>query len=44
MKKVYLILGALLIGGLVWYLFIYRFDYLVTFEAKANTGTIMVAK
>lgn len=40
MKKVYLILGALLIGGLVWYLFIYRFDYLVTFEAKANTGTI----
>jgi len=40
MKKVYLILGALLIGGLIWYLFIYRFDYLVTFEAKANSGTI----
>jgi hypothetical protein len=40
MKKVYLILGALLIGGLVWYLFIYRFDYLVTFETKANSGTI----
>jgi len=40
MKKVYFILGALLIGGLIWYLFIYRFDYLVTFNAKANSGTI----
>ena len=41
MKKVVLILSSVLIsGGLIWYLFIYPYDYVVTFEAKANTGTI----
>ncbi|NNE03079.1 MAG: AraC family transcriptional regulator [Eudoraea sp.] len=40
MKKVYFILGVFIIGGLIWYLFVYRFDYLVTFNAKANSGTI----
>lgn len=40
MKKIYFILGTILIGGLIWYLFIYRFDYLVSFNAKANSGTI----
>lgn len=40
MKKVYIFLAVLVIGGLVWYLFVYPHDYLVTIQVKANTGTI----
>ncbi len=27
-------------GGIVWYAFVYPYDYLVTMEVKANKGTI----
>ncbi|NJB71109.1 effector-binding domain-containing protein [Saonia flava] len=39
-KKIVLILGACLLVGLVWYLFIKPYDYLVTFKAKTFPGTI----
>ena len=40
MKKVSLLLLFLVMGGIVWYLFVYPYDYLVTMQVKANTGTI----
>jgi effector-binding domain-containing protein len=40
MKKLYIFLAILVIGGIVWYLFVYPHDYLVTIQAKANAGTI----
>ena len=40
MKKVILVLLPLLLLGLVWYLFIKPYDYLVTFKARTFPGTI----
>lgn len=40
MKKVSILLLILILGGIIWYVFIYPYDYLVTMEVKANTGTI----
>jgi effector-binding domain-containing protein len=40
MKKILLVFSFLILGGVVWYLFVYPYDYLVTLEAKANKGTI----
>jgi len=40
MKKVILVLGVLLLAGLVWYLFIKPYDYVVSFKARTFPGTI----
>lgn len=40
MKKVILVLLPLLLVGLVWYLFIKPYDYVVTFKARTFPGTI----
>ncbi|MGB5781698.1 MAG: GyrI-like domain-containing protein [Eudoraea sp.] len=40
MKKVILVLVPILIVGLVWYLFIKPYDYLVTFKVRTFPGTI----
>ena len=40
MKKIILVVVALVLAGLVWYLFIKPYDYLVTFNAKTVPGTI----
>ena len=40
MKKVVIFLLFLILGGIVWYVFVYPYDYLVTMQVKANTGTI----
>jgi len=40
MKKVLLVLLPLLIVGLVWYLFIKPYDYVVSFRARTFPGTI----
>ncbi len=40
MKKVSIFLLFLILGGIVWYVFVYPYDYLVTMQVKANTGTI----
>ncbi|WP_297706446.1 AraC family transcriptional regulator [uncultured Eudoraea sp.] len=40
MKKIILVLVTLLLVGLVWYLFIKPYDYLVTFKARTFPGTI----
>ncbi|MBT8280593.1 MAG: AraC family transcriptional regulator [Muriicola sp.] len=40
MKKILLIISFLILGGVIGYLFIYPYDYLVTMEARANKGTI----
>ena len=40
MKKVGLFFLFLILGGLIWYVFVYPYDYLVTMQVKANTGTI----
>lgn len=40
MKKVILVLLPLLVAGLLWYLFIKPYDYLVTFKARTFPGTI----
>ncbi|MGB5387695.1 MAG: AraC family transcriptional regulator [Eudoraea sp.] len=40
MKKIILVLLPLLLIGLVWYLFIKPYDYLVTFKARTFPGTI----
>ena len=40
MKKVIFVLMSLLIAGLVWYLFLKPYDYLVTFKAGTFPGTI----
>jgi len=40
MKKVIFVLVPLLIVGLVWYLFLKPYDYLVTFKVRTFPGTI----
>ncbi len=40
MKKISLVIGFILFGALIWYLFIKPYDYLVTFKAKTFPGTI----
>ncbi len=40
MKKVIFVLMSLLIAGLVWYLFLKPYDYLVTFKVRTFPGTI----
>ncbi|WP_297762004.1 GyrI-like domain-containing protein [uncultured Muriicola sp.] len=40
MKKVSILILFLILGGIVWYVFVYPYDYLVTMQVKANTGTI----
>lgn len=40
MKKIILVVVALVLSGLVWYLFIKPYDYLVSFNAKTVPGTI----
>ncbi|NER14638.1 AraC family transcriptional regulator [Leptobacterium flavescens] len=40
MKKIASILMLILLGGLLWYLFIKPYDYLVSFKAKTFPGTI----
>ncbi len=39
-RKLLSFIAVLLIGGLIWYFFIKPYDYLVSFTAKANPGTI----
>lgn len=39
-KKLGPLLGAVLLGGLLWYLFLKPHDYVVRFEVKALPGTI----
>ena len=40
MRKIIFFIGLLLIGGLIWYLFIKPHDYQVNFKAKTFPGTI----
>jgi effector-binding domain-containing protein len=40
MKKYVFLIGLVLIGGIVWYLFIKPHDYQATFKAKTIAGTI----
>jgi len=40
MKKVSILLLILILGGIIWYVFVYPYDYLITMQVKANTGTI----
>jgi len=40
MKKISILLLFLILGGIIWYVFVYPYDYLVTMQVKANTGTI----
>ncbi len=40
MKKIISIIGVILIGLLVWYIFIKPYDYLVAFKVKTFPGTI----
>ncbi len=40
MKKIILVLVPLLFVGLVWYLFLKPYDYVVTFKARTLSGTI----
>ena len=40
MKKVIIWIGVLLFAGLIWYLFIKPYDYLVRFEVKTSPGTV----
>ncbi len=40
MKKIWGLIAMLLIAGLLWYLFIKPYDYLVTFKVKTTDGTI----
>lgn len=40
MKKTVTLISLILIGALVWYLFIKPYDYLVTFKTKTTAGTI----
>ena len=40
MKKIALWTGILLFAGLVWYLFIKPYDYLVRFEVNTSPGTV----
>ncbi len=40
MKKISFLLLFLILGGIVLYVFVYPYDYLITMQVKANTGTI----
>ena len=40
MKKVLIGIGVILLAGLIWYLFIKPYDYLVRFEVKTSPGTV----
>ncbi len=40
MKRVWRIFGLIALLGIVWYLFLKPFDYLVTFKAKTTPGTL----
>ncbi|MBT8183925.1 MAG: AraC family transcriptional regulator [Eudoraea sp.] len=40
MRKFISALGLLVLGGLIWYLFLKSHDYKVTFKALANVGTV----
>ena len=40
MKNIKYLIAFVLLGGLLWYLFIKPYDYLVTFNVKAFPGTI----
>ncbi|SEC19497.1 effector-binding domain-containing protein [Tenacibaculum sp. MAR_2009_124] len=40
MKKIWGLVAMLLLAGLLWYLLIKPYDYLVTFKVKTTTGTI----
>lgn len=40
MKKVLLWAGIIVLAGLLWYLFVKPYDYLVRFEVKASPGTV----
>ena len=40
MKKLGYVLLFIVLGGLIWYLFLKPSDYIIRFEAKANAGTI----
>ncbi len=41
MKKVLIWIGVLLLIGIIWYLFIKPYDYLVRFEVKTHPGTVI---
>ena len=40
MKKIFIFIATMLIGGLIWYLFIKPFDYLVQFNTNTTTGVV----
>ena len=40
MRKYITILGIVIVGGLIWYLFIKSYDYKVTFKSRTNAGAI----
>ncbi|NAS12740.1 AraC family transcriptional regulator [Poritiphilus flavus] len=40
MKKIWVLLGILLLCGLIWYLFLKPFDYQVTFRANTYPGIV----
>ena len=40
MRKFIVVIGILLIGGLIWYLFIKSHDYKVTFKVNTNVGAV----
>ena len=40
MKRIALWAGILILAGLIWYLFIKPYDYLVRFEVKTSPGTV----
>lgn len=40
MRKFIVAIGVLLLGGLIWYLFLKSHDYKVTFKAKTNVGAV----
>lgn len=39
-KRIVLVITILLLGGLIWYLFLKPNDYIVTFKSKAITGAL----
>lgn len=39
-KKIAVVVGLLIAGFLIWYLFLKPYDYLVTFKANTTAGTI----
>jgi len=40
MKKILVFIGIILLGGLIWYLFLKPYDYVVTFKARTFPGAI----